>query len=85
MPRVEIPSQLRSLTGGHQFIDTQARTVRSLLRELDAQFPGIAARLSATTTVSVDGEILGNAMQDAWLQPLPEDGEIYFVPALSGG
>ena len=85
MPRVEIPYQLRRFTGGQQFVDVQAGTVRALLHELDVAFPGLAHQLQATTTVSVDGEVLGNSMQDAVLQRLPPDGEVYFVPALSGG
>jgi molybdopterin converting factor small subunit len=85
MPRVEIPSQLRGLSGGEQFISVQSRTVRTLLQELDTRFPGIAEQLRTTTTVSIDGEVLGDSMSDAILQPIPADGEVYFVPAISGG
>ena len=81
MTRVVVPVALRPLTGGEEQVEVQARDVRGLVRALDRRFPGFARSLGDGFAVAIDGEIL----QDPWLEPVPEEGELHFLPALAGG
>lgn len=42
---VKVPTQLRSLTGGESQVEATAETVKELVADLDARYPGLAARL----------------------------------------
>ncbi len=86
MPRVYIPSNMRTLTG-HDIVDVTATNVREAIDELEQRFPGVKAalcahgRLMPGISVVVDGRI---GTLGLW-QPLSEDAEVHFVPALGGG
>ncbi len=63
------------------------RNVRELIADLDRQFPGIAQHLlegddlKPSVAVSVDGEIgPGGAME-----PVGDESEVHFLPAIGGG
>lgn len=87
MPIVFIPASLRKLTGGVERTAVSGRTVRQVIDELDRRFPGFRAQLidggdlKASVAVSIDGEIGTGGLLD----PLHENSEIHFLPALSGG
>ncbi len=87
MPIVFIPASLRKLTGGVERTAVNGRTVRQVIEELDRRFPGFRAQLidggdlKASVAVSIDGEIGTGGL----LEPLRENSEIHFLPALSGG
>ena len=81
MARVHLGSALRDLTGGVAEIDIEATTVRRLIKELDERYPGIGERLSEGTSVSINGEI----MPDALYEEIPDGAEVHFLPTLSGG
>jgi sulfur-carrier protein len=87
MATVIIPSLLRKLTGGHERVTVSGSNVRQVVDDLERQFPGIKAQLvehgelKASIAVSVDGEMgLGGL-----LDPVREDSEVYFLPAIGGG
>ena len=80
MIHVVIPSGLRTFTGIER-VELAARDVRSVVKELDARFPGFAERLGERFAVAIDGEIV----QDPWLEPVPTGSELHFLPPLSGG
>lgn len=90
MPSIRVPSALRSLTAGHADIATTAATVRDAIADLEARYPGIAARvLDATGAVRpfirifVGPEDIGAlAGLDT---PLAERDEMAIVPAIAGG
>lgn len=81
MATVHFPSSLRDLTGGVAEVEVEAATVRRLIRELDTRYPGIGERLSEGTSVSINGEIIA----DAIYEDVPDGAEIHFLPTLAGG
>jgi molybdopterin synthase sulfur carrier subunit len=82
MPRVQsISSRVRDFTGGLDAFDVEARTVRSLIRELDARFPGLGEFVEEDMAIAIDGEIF----QDALAAPLSESSEVVLIPKISGG
>ncbi len=81
MVRVFFSAGLRSLTGGATDIQIEAGTVKRLLAELDARYPGMAERLSEGTAVAINGEIIN----DALYEPIPDGAEVHFLEALKGG
>ncbi len=87
MPIVWIPPLLRELTAGQKQVKVPGETVRQVIENLDATYPGIKARLveedrlRPTLSVVVDGRLSPQKLR----QPLAETSEVHFVPAISGG
>ncbi len=81
MATVHVPSALRDLTDGVSDIEIDAPTVRRLIALLDDRYPGMGERLSEGVSVSINGEI----MPDALYEDIPDGAEIHFLPTLSGG
>ncbi len=89
MPEVWLPTRLRSFTGGQQSVQVAGRTVRQVIDNLEAAFPGLKAELYDAEedlvmpgmAVVVDGE----TSQLGLLERVQEDSEIHFLPALGGG
>lgn len=82
MPRVQsISSRLRDFTGGVDAFDVEARTVRGLIRELDAKYPGLGEFVETSMALAIDGEIF----QDALAATLEADSEVVLIPKISGG
>ena len=84
---VVIPALLRKLTNGVERVTATGRNVGQIIDALEKSFPGIKdqlienGELKLSVAVSIDGEI-GNG---GVLDPIRDDSEVYFVPALSGG
>ncbi|MEZ5363785.1 MAG: MoaD/ThiS family protein [Bryobacterales bacterium] len=87
MATVFIPTMLQSLAGGCKSVEVAGDTVGDLIRNLDALHPGIEARLvddgalRSNLAVAVDGEVSVVGL----LEDVPEDAEVHFIPAISGG
>jgi sulfur-carrier protein len=81
MIRVHFSSELRRLTGGVADLEVDAPTVRRLVADLEARFPGIGPRLSEGTSVAINGEIVADAM----FESLPDGAEVHFIETLKGG
>ena len=81
MARVFLGSALQRFTGGVEEVEVEAATVRSLVAELDRLFPGLGGQLRSGIAVAIDGEIIA----DAIYEPVPEDAEVHFLPAIGGG
>ena len=87
MPRVFIPPLLRPLSGGVESLEVEASNVRQVIAELDARFPGMAARLregdrlKPGLTVAVNGNVSSRGL----LEKVGPESEIHFLPALGGG
>lgn len=87
MALVWIPSLLRDFTHGQETVKVSGATVRQVVDALEQQFPGIKNRicdgdgLRSGLAVAVDTQIarLGLA------QPLNENSEVHFLPAIGGG
>jgi len=82
MPRVVLPKSVgEQFAGGETEIEVEGETVRALVRGLDSRFPGIAAMIEEGMAFAIDGEILQNAM----LEPVRPDSEVYLLPKIGGG
>jgi molybdopterin synthase sulfur carrier subunit len=87
MPTVHIPPQMRDLTGGRSELSAEGRTLRQVIADLEAQCPGIAARLVAEDrilpglAVSIDGVVTSRGL----LARLEPTSQIHFLPAFGGG
>lgn len=87
MATVVIPALLRKLTNGVERVTVTGRTVGQIIDALEKSFPGIKdqlienGELKLSVAVSIDGEI-GNG---GVLDPIRDDSEVFFVPAISGG
>jgi len=87
MPTVVIPSLLRKFTDGLERVEVPGRSIRELVRHLGERFPGIDQQLleegdiRPSIAVSIDGEIATGGVLD----PVGENSEVHFIPALGGG
>ncbi len=81
MPRVVLTGNLRRFTEGLSEIELEAGDVRQLFRALGERFPALKPHLESGLAVAIDGQIY----QDAWLEPIPPDGEVYLLPQIAGG
>lgn len=87
MPVVWIPAQLRSLTGGQQTVTVAGATVAEVIDALDQVFPGIKDRLCGEDGLRpglaavVDTQVARLGL----FQPVAENSEVHFVPAIGGG
>jgi molybdopterin synthase sulfur carrier subunit len=87
MAVVWIPSLLRDLTGGQETVTVPGATVRQIVDELDHLYPGIKDRLCDANglrpgiAVAVGTQIARLGLRE----PVAEDSEVHFLPAVSGG
>jgi molybdopterin synthase sulfur carrier subunit len=87
MATVWIPALLRNLTQSQETVPVAGGSVGQIIDNLDALYPGIKDRLCEGgelrrgIAVAVDAQ-LGQA---SLAQPVSENSEVHFVPAISGG
>ena len=81
MVTVHFPTSLRDLTDGVSDIEIEAPSVRRLIKALDERYPGMGERLSEGVSVSINGEI----MPDALYEDIPDGADVHFLPTLAGG
>lgn len=87
MPRVFIPTQLRSLSRGVSQLDLEAANVREAIELLDQRFPGMAKALleedllARGLAVSIDGRVSPRGARTS----LQNVSEVHFLPAIGGG
>ena len=87
MPRVFIPTLLRNLTDGLAELEVEGATIRQLVANIDAQYPGFAARLldqdrlRLNVSVAIDGEVAPLGL----LETVPPAAEVHFIAAIRGG
>lgn len=87
MPRVVVPSQLRSYTAGRSDVDAEGATLANVLADLDRQFPGFRFRVideqdrvRRHIIIFVGGERVEELGTE-----IPAGAEVHIVGALSGG
>ncbi|MGI9326985.1 MAG: hypothetical protein ACR2PZ_17340 [Pseudomonadales bacterium] len=61
-------------------LELVAENYRALVAKLDERWPGIGEQLEKFA-VAIDGHIY----QEAFLEPLQADSEVYFMPKIEGG
>ena len=80
MALVSFPDQLIALTGGEREVEIGAANYRDLVRALDERFAGMADAVDKMA-VAIDGQIY----QDAFLEPLEPNSEVFFMQRIEGG
>ncbi len=91
MAIVYVPTPLRRLTGGQARVEVEANTVGELIEKLDAQFPGVKARLLEADSGEIKRfiNVFVNGEEIRSLQgvdtPLDENAEVSIIPAMAGG
>jgi molybdopterin synthase sulfur carrier subunit len=84
---VFVPSLMQPLTGGKDRVEVAGSTVRQVVDNLEAEYPGIKDRLvedrriKPNIAVAVDGEITPLGL----LEKVGENSEVHFLPAIGGG
>jgi molybdopterin converting factor small subunit len=89
MATVWIPSPYRDLAGGEQTVIVAGASVRQVTRNLDTAFPGFWERLvdeetdriRAGISVVINGIVVGTALHE----PVGENDEVHYLPAIAGG
>ena len=87
---VRIPTILRTYTGGAKEVEASGQTVAAVLESLDADYPGIKARIVDDTgalrrVVNVyvgddDVRFIGGLEAE-----VPDNGKLSIIPAVAGG
>ena len=87
MAKVWIPSLMRDLTGGKTVVTVKGSTVRQVIENLEAAYPGARARLLSGDSlkpgigVAINGDIIRHPLTEK----VNSKTEIHFLPAISGG
>jgi sulfur-carrier protein len=79
---IRIPPTLRAETGGEREVIVEGQTVRDLLDDLTARFPGLNGRLEYAN-VYVGGEDIRT--RDGYDTPVAESDTVILLPAMAGG
>ena len=80
MAKVVFPDHLLANTDGVRELEVTCENFRGLLRALEERWPGIKEALTKTA-VAIDGQIY----QDAWLEPVQPNSEVFFMQRIEGG
>ena len=81
MTKVFLGSNLKNLTNGVEELEVEATSVKSLIADLEIQFPGIAEALDSGFALAIDGEVIANP----GYEKLKEVSEVRFLSPLKGG
>ena len=87
MAKVWIPSLMRDLTGGQTVVTVRGSSVRQVIDNLEAKYPGARARLLKGDSlkpgigVAIDGEMARYGLTEK----VKATSEVHFLPAVSGG
>jgi molybdopterin converting factor small subunit len=81
MVRVKLWGSLRTLVGGQEFIEVEARNFKEILDELERNFPALRPQIKRGVSLVLDGVIY----RDAWFTPVSEENEIVLLPYMVGG
>jgi molybdopterin synthase sulfur carrier subunit len=87
MATVFIPSLMQGLTNGEHRVEIEGATVRQIINNLEASYPGMKDRLvennrvKSNISVAIDGEVTTLGM----LGKVGESSEVHFLPAIGGG
>jgi len=81
MVEVHLWSGLRSLTGGQEVVEVQARTTGDVLRELVRVHPQLQGPIDAGVSIAINGRVIASGLTE----PIPEGSEVYLMQRLRGG
>ncbi len=81
MARILLSSSLTPYTGGETELELNVANVAQLFQALGARYPRLRQQLETDLAVAIDGEIY----QDALLQAIAGDSEVFLFPKIAGG
>jgi molybdopterin converting factor small subunit len=81
LARVSLVGNLAQLTGGVAEFTLPATSVKHLFQQLVALHPPLGPHLDEGVAVAIDGTIY----QDALLEPIGPDSEVFILPQIAGG
>jgi len=81
LARISWSSSLTPLTGGETGFELAVTNVRQLFQALGERYPELRGHLDTDVAVAIDGEIY----QDALLQTILSDSEVFLFPKIAGG
>ena len=89
MAQVWLPRELQPYADGQQIIEIEGSSVRQIVNNLDAEFPGLKDflydpdmdQIVGSMAVIIDGE----TSQLGLLDKVEPDSEVHFLPAIGGG
>ena len=81
MARVVLIGNLAQLTGGVAEFRLSAASVKQLFQQLAELHPELERHLAEGVAVAIDGQIY----QDALLEPIAPDSEVFILPQIAGG
>ena len=74
-------SACHRFTGGMAELESDAASIRALVRDLETRFPGLGRQVEESMAVAIDGVMY----QDDLTAPIPEGAEVYLLPRIGGG
>lgn len=80
MALVKFPDSFLRITDGIDQLELEVKTVRDLNAKLLSRWPQLSEDLD-NSALSIDGYIY----QEALLEPIKEDSEVFFLPKIEGG
>jgi hypothetical protein len=80
MAKIVFPDHLLQHTAGERELEVTVDSVRGLLQMLEERWPGSRKALEKCA-LAIDGQIY----QDAFLEPLGADSEVFFMQRIEGG
>ena len=81
MARVVLIGNLAQITGGVAEFRLSATSVKQLFQQLADLNPALGPHLEEGVAVAIDGQIY----QDALLEPIAPDSEVFILPQIAGG
>ena len=81
MARVVLVGNLAQVTRGVAEFHLPATSVKDLFRQLTERYPALGRHLEDGVAVAIDGQIF----QDALLEPIGPDSEVFLLPQIAGG
>ena len=87
MTTVRIPKPMQVYSENKEVVHVGGKNVRQLINELEKAYPGMKDalveddKLKPDIAVMLDGKITKLGL----LQPVSEENEVIFIPAISGG
>ncbi len=81
MATISLSSNLIPYTCGDTGFELEVANVRQLFAALGERYPGLQTHLDNDIAVAIDGEIY----QDALLQPILSNSEVFLFPKVAGG
>ena len=80
MIRLFLATHLQSFTDGVEEVEVEVSSVRSLIKELDRWYPGIAEALKSGFAVAINGEVIAYSTYEQ----IPDGAEVHFLSAIQG-